>query len=82
MVDRVKDVRRGHSRISSKNQITIPAEALSKAGLRKGDRVKATAQATGKILLVREEDPIDAHAGALTGVYRDSLKEFRKEWRR
>lgn len=82
MDKKVKDVVRGHTRISSKNQITIPAEALGSAGLSEGDQLKATAQGPGKILLVRREDPVKKHAGELTGLYAGSLEKLRKEWRR
>ena len=35
----------------------------------------------GRVLLVRVEDPVERHAGALTGVYRpDELDELRDEW--
>jgi bifunctional DNA-binding transcriptional regulator/antitoxin component of YhaV-PrlF toxin-antitoxin module len=73
--------RRGVSRISAKNQITLPVDALADAGLAVGDRLRAQVQAPGQILLVREADPIDAHAGALTGVYPENyLEDLRHEW--
>ena len=77
----VKHRRRGTSRISSKHQITIPAEALRNAGLEVGDRVVAHADGAGRVVLEREHDVIDEYAGALTGVYRtDELDELRSEW--
>jgi hypothetical protein len=34
------------------------------------------------VLLVREQDPVDRHAGALTGVYQPGeLDRLRREWR-
>ncbi|MEX2546928.1 MAG: hypothetical protein WD830_03970 [Chloroflexota bacterium] len=73
--------RRGISRISTKNQVTLPVDALGHAGLSAGDRLRATVAGPGQILLVREADPIDEHAGALTGVYPDNyLDELRREW--
>jgi bifunctional DNA-binding transcriptional regulator/antitoxin component of YhaV-PrlF toxin-antitoxin module len=72
---------RGVSRISAKNQVTLPTDALARAGLTAGDRLRASVQAPGQILLVREADPIDRHAGRLTGVYpRGYLEELRREW--
>lgn len=78
---KVKERRRGSSRISSKNQITIPAEALRRAGLEVGDRVVAHADGAGRVVLEREHDVVAEFAGALTGVYRPSeLDELRSEW--
>jgi len=69
------------SRISAKNQVTLPTDALAQAGLAAGDRLRASVQAPGQILLVREVDPIDQHAGSLTGVYPlGYLEELRREW--
>lgn len=74
--------RRGVTRISTQNQVTLPTGALAKAGLFPGDRLRAHVQGPGHILLVRESDPIEEHAGALTGVYPHGyLEELRREWR-
>ena len=72
--------RRG-SRISSKNQLTLPVEALGGAGLRAGDRLRVEVRGPGELLLVREVDPIDSYAGSLTGIYGPGyLDELRDEW--
>lgn len=77
----VKDRHRGSSRISSKNQITIPVEALRAAGLKVGDRLTARADGAGRIVLERERDVVAELAGSLTGVYRpNELDELRGEW--
>jgi bifunctional DNA-binding transcriptional regulator/antitoxin component of YhaV-PrlF toxin-antitoxin module len=77
----VKKRRRGASRISSKNQITIPVEALRSAGLRAGERVVAHADGAGRVILEREHDVIAEFAGALTGTYRPGeLDDLRSEW--
>jgi len=84
MAREVKVIRRlrGVTRISTQNQVTLPTDALAQAGLVAGDRVRAHVQAPGQILLVRETDPIEQYAGALTGVYPpDYLDELRREWR-
>jgi len=81
IVANVKERRRGASKISSKNQITIPAEALRSAGLEVGDRVVAHADGAGRVILEREHNVIAEFAGALTGAYRPSeLDELRSEW--
>lgn len=74
--------RRGYTRVSAKNQVTIPQDALVRAGLQIGDRLRAEARGPGELILVREDDPVDRFAGALTGAYApDHLDELRREWR-
>jgi bifunctional DNA-binding transcriptional regulator/antitoxin component of YhaV-PrlF toxin-antitoxin module len=69
------------AKISAKHQITIPIAAVTAAGLRTGDRMRAEPMGRGRVLLVREDDPVTRHAGALTGVYRrGELDELRDEW--
>jgi bifunctional DNA-binding transcriptional regulator/antitoxin component of YhaV-PrlF toxin-antitoxin module len=81
MRTKVKVKPRRGSRISSKNQLTLPVEALGGAGLRAGDRVRVEIRGPGELLLVREVDPIDDHAGSLTGIYGPGyLDELRDEW--
>jgi bifunctional DNA-binding transcriptional regulator/antitoxin component of YhaV-PrlF toxin-antitoxin module len=81
MAGQVKIPRLG-TKISSKHQVTIPADAMARAGLRTGDRLRAEAHGPGRVLLVREEDPVARHAGSLTGVFRPGeLDELRDEWR-
>src|SRR5215204_3747973 len=60
----VKDRRRGATHISSKHQITIPADALRAAGLAVGDRVVAHADGPGRLVLEREHDVLAEFAGA------------------
>jgi bifunctional DNA-binding transcriptional regulator/antitoxin component of YhaV-PrlF toxin-antitoxin module len=81
MDTKVKKVRRATTRISAKNQVTIPAQAMAEAGLRKGDRLRAEAGGAGKVLLVREQNPVEEYAGVFKGLYKGSLKQLRKEWR-
>lgn len=74
--------RRGHTRISVKNQATIPVDALRKAGLGPGDELRVEAAGPGRIVLVREDDVIERYAGCLSGVYPEGyLEELRGEWR-
>lgn len=73
--------RRGQSRLSAKHQVTIPVDALRAAGLQVGDRLIATADGAGRIVLERAEDPLDAYAGALTGLFPPGhLDQLRGEW--
>ena len=80
-MNNVKDSQRRGSRISSKNQITIPVQALRAAGLEVGERLIARVEGPGRVVLVREDDVLAQFAGALTGTYeRDELNQLRNEW--
>jgi len=66
MRTRVKTARRrGYTKVSAKNQVTIPQDALVRAGLQVGDRLRAEARGPGELILVREDDPIDRFAEVL-----------------
>jgi bifunctional DNA-binding transcriptional regulator/antitoxin component of YhaV-PrlF toxin-antitoxin module len=82
MAQRVKTRRRrGRTRISAKNQVTLPVEALAGAGLKVGDQLRADVSGPGQITLVREDDPIERFAGALTGSFPGGyLDDLRREW--
>ena len=81
MREQVKKPPKRGAKISAKHQITIPIEAVRAAGLRTGDRLRAEATGRGRVLLVREDDPVARHAGVLTGVYRRAeLDRLRDEW--
>lgn len=78
----VKNRRRGATRISAKNQITIPISALRAAGLEIGERVVAHADGPGRVVLERENDVLAEFAGAMTGAYANNeLDKLRDEWR-
>ena len=81
MTTRVKHRRRGYTRVSAKNQVTLPVEALQGAGIRSGDTLRAEVRGPGEVLLIRDIDPIERFAGALTGVYAPGEHaELRDEW--
>jgi bifunctional DNA-binding transcriptional regulator/antitoxin component of YhaV-PrlF toxin-antitoxin module len=80
-VIRVKHRRRGYTRVSAKNQVTLPLEALQLAGIRAGDTLRAEVRGPGEVVLTRDAGPLTRFAGALTGVYPpDGLDELRDEW--
>lgn len=68
--------------ISSKNQVTLPVEALSAAGLRSGDDVVISATAHGCIEISTPEAFVDRFAGIFDdGVYPPGyLERLRAEW--
>jgi AbrB family looped-hinge helix DNA binding protein len=81
-VAQVKHRHRGYTRISRKNQATIPIDALRQAGLKPGDELMVEAAGAGRIVLVRAVDLVERHAGKAPGVYPPNyLAELRGEWR-
>lgn len=71
------------SRLSSKNQITIPSAVMREAGLRPGDQLQVRAAGPGRVQVERAEDLVARFAGTLSGVYPEGyLDELRDEWRR
>lgn len=73
--------RRDRTRISSKNQVTLPLDALATAGLGTGDVLRVAADGPGRLILTREPDVVTTFAGRLTGVYGPGyLDELRDEW--
>lgn len=78
----VKNRRRGRTRASTKHQITIPAQAWRKAGLKAGDELQVEAVGSGRVVLRRVDDVIARYAGIFTGLYpKGYLKKLRDEWR-
>jgi bifunctional DNA-binding transcriptional regulator/antitoxin component of YhaV-PrlF toxin-antitoxin module len=70
------------SRISRKNQITLPVSALEAAGLHAGDDVVVLATGPGRLEVTRGKDLVEEYAGMLTGVYPEGyLEDLRSEWR-
>ena len=82
MADVVRNSRRrGTTAISSKHQVTIPGDAMREAGFRPGDRLRARAEGTGRVVLEREAEPLNEFLGALTGSYEGfDLDALRDEW--
>jgi bifunctional DNA-binding transcriptional regulator/antitoxin component of YhaV-PrlF toxin-antitoxin module len=81
MAARVKQRRRGYTRVSAKHQVTLPVEALRGAGIHTGDTLRAEVRGPGEVVLLREADPVTEFAGVLTGVYASGeLDSLRDEW--
>ncbi|MDZ7577495.1 MAG: hypothetical protein U0904_04890 [Candidatus Nanopelagicales bacterium] len=71
------------TRVSSKNQITLPVAALAAAHVATGDELVVEAQAEGRILLVRAADPLEPFLGKFPGLSAATgLEELRDEWDR
>jgi bifunctional DNA-binding transcriptional regulator/antitoxin component of YhaV-PrlF toxin-antitoxin module len=70
-------------RISSKNQITLPVEALAAAGLSAGDDVRIEADGANRIVIRGSARNVEAAIGIFDGLYEpgylDRLRET--DWR-
>jgi len=72
--------RRGTTRISRKNQVTLPVEALKRAGLVPGMVLGVEVDAKRRLVLAPPDDPIERYAGILR-YPRGYLRKLRGEWR-
>lgn len=73
--------KKGTTKVTAKNQVTLPVAAMRAAGLEAGERLAATSDGPGRIVLEREVDPLDEFAGALSGVWPDGAVDgLRDEW--
>jgi bifunctional DNA-binding transcriptional regulator/antitoxin component of YhaV-PrlF toxin-antitoxin module len=81
MKPKVKRRKRGFTRLSSKNQATIPADVVKAAGLRPGDELKVRSDGPGRVSLSRTDRVLDEFVGDLSGVFPDGyLRDLRAEW--
>jgi len=82
MSERVKR-RPGTTRVSRKNQVTIPVAALQAAHVEPGDVLQVRVDGDGRLLLVREQDPLTDVIGAFPGLSAATdLEGLRAEWER
>ena len=73
------------SRLSSKNQLTVPVDILRSIGLTTGDEVEFSVNDAGFIEVkpVLEENPIMRLVGIGTDIYKDfDLEKDRESWSR
>jgi bifunctional DNA-binding transcriptional regulator/antitoxin component of YhaV-PrlF toxin-antitoxin module len=74
-----KTRRRGRTRITTKNQVTLPVDALRAAGLEAGEEVSVESDGPGRITILRADDVIARYAGTLS-YPAGYLEELRNEW--
>jgi hypothetical protein len=72
------------SRISSKNQVTLPVAELRAAGLGPGDEIRVRALGRGTLAIETPGSLVDRFAGVFDrSVYPDGyLQRLRDEWER
>jgi AbrB family looped-hinge helix DNA binding protein len=63
------------STISSKNQITLPAQILREMGIGAGDRLAVTREGNRLILRPRPKDWVEYYGGSLRGLYGETKEE-------
>lgn len=59
------------TRLSAKNQITLPVEIIRKAGFKVGDTINCAVNKEGRIELSPPENPIMSLIGAGDGIFDD-----------
>jgi bifunctional DNA-binding transcriptional regulator/antitoxin component of YhaV-PrlF toxin-antitoxin module len=74
---------RNQTRLSSKHQVTIPAEAFRAAALEEGDVLRVEAAGAGRVVLSRVDELVDRYSGCLDtgGELRKQVEDLRGEWR-
>ena len=70
-------------RISAKNQVTLPVDAMRTAGVRAGDEVTIRAAGDGELVVAVRGSRVRRHAGIASGIYAaGELDQLRDEWER
>ena len=71
------------ARVSSKNQVTLPVEAMRAAGLRPGEEVTVRPIGDGELVIAARASRVRRHAGIADGIYEEGeLNRLRDEWER
>jgi bifunctional DNA-binding transcriptional regulator/antitoxin component of YhaV-PrlF toxin-antitoxin module len=69
------------ARVSSKNQVTLPVEAMRAAGLRAGEEVTVRPIGDGELIIAARGSRVRRHAGIASGIYNEGeLDSLRDEW--
>jgi AbrB family looped-hinge helix DNA binding protein len=71
------------ARVSSKNQVTLPVEAMRAAGLRPGEEVTVRSIGDGELIIAARGSRVRRHAGIAESIYQEGeLDRLRDEWDR
>ncbi len=68
--------------MTSKNQVTIPVDALRKAGIAAGDVVSVYPEGEGRVVVERMESLIERYAEQLEGTWPGGVEGFLAERQR
>lgn len=84
MATGVRKRKRGFTHVTSKYQATIPQAAAEAAGIQPGDELRVEADGEGRVVMVREVNPVQALAalGKKLDIHYPPgyLDELRAEW--
>jgi bifunctional DNA-binding transcriptional regulator/antitoxin component of YhaV-PrlF toxin-antitoxin module len=71
------------AKVSSKNQVTLPVEAMRAAGLHAGEEVTVRPIGDGELVIAARGSRVRRHAGIATGIYEaGEVDKLRDEWER
>ena len=71
------------AKVSSKNQVTLPVEAMRAAGLHAGDEVTVRPVGDGELIIAARGSRVRRHSGIASGIYEPGeLDRLRDEWDR
>lgn len=71
------------TRLSSKNQITLPVDVVREAGFYPGEELRVRVVTPGRVEIERVSDFVQRWAGSMPDVYPEGyLEELRNEWER
>jgi bifunctional DNA-binding transcriptional regulator/antitoxin component of YhaV-PrlF toxin-antitoxin module len=73
---------KGRTLVTSKNQVTIPVDALRKAGIAAGDVVSVYPDGEGRVVVERMESLIERYAEQLKGTWPGGVEGFLAERQR
>ena len=73
----------GYTKVSRKNQVTLPVAVLRQAHIAQGEELRVEVDGDGRVLLLRETDPLERYIGSMPGLsVATDLEALRDEWER
>jgi bifunctional DNA-binding transcriptional regulator/antitoxin component of YhaV-PrlF toxin-antitoxin module len=74
---------KGQTKVSTKNQVTIPVGALRDAGIRTGDVLRVEADGAGRLVLTQVDELLARYGGQVAsgGRLGKAVEGLREEWR-